>query len=424
MTAGRDGLCQNAPMQRTRRVGAAVLAVLGVVLLLASSYGWWAKRYFLDSARFTAKADQILDEPAVQDALAVAITDEISAASGRDLRIAQPFVATIVGEIVESSQFRAVFDAAVSRLHRAVVGGGARDAVLDLSAIVDEVRDALEPVAPDLADEIPSGERVRVTLLDETQLETIYDTTNLIEDIVIGLTVATVIVLGAAIALSPRRWRTLALAGWVTLGVFVVSLLVVRVGRSVVGSFPDRSEYADAAEAAYRVITRGLVVQGLVFAVMGLLVGLGASWTDRNGGWAAIQRAVRDAVAWIRAQVPRRAPAPAGAAPEAVVATAAPTAAPDAGGRVEVAGVLAPRLPEPHQRPRTVRWWRAAALVVLGLFAILSPGSLTTVVVVLLGVVALYLAVTEALAAWATPRDTPRPGPDPAGDETEAPARS
>lgn len=372
--------------ERARRVVASVLAVLGGVLLLLSSFGWWAERYFLDSARFASKANQILDQEAVQQALAVAVTDQISRASGRDLRIAEPLVATIVREVVRSDAFRAVFDGAVSRVHRAVVGGEARDAVLNLSRTVDQVKAALDPVAPELAAEIPDGEKVQVKLLDESGLQTIYDTTNLVQQVVVAITVLTLACLAGAVACSPRRWQTLALAGWVTLGVFAFSLVAVWVGRIVTGSLIADADYSSAAEAAYKVITRGLVVQGLLFGILGLLTGLGAGWIDQSGGWAVAREVLGHATAWVRAQVPERAP---------------------------LHGALAPRLPQPSRHVRSVHLRRAAALAALGAYAVSSPRSLTAIVVVLLGMAALYLALTEAVAAWAAPREARAAGEPP-----------
>ncbi|MFM8304041.1 MAG: hypothetical protein ACKOA9_07070 [Actinomycetota bacterium] len=398
-------------MTRTRRLGAAFLAVLSVLLLLLSGYGWWAKRYFLDSERFADKANAILQQETVQDALAVAITDQLSQSAGSDLQIAQPFIETIVSGVIRSSQFQTVFDGAVLRLHRAVVGGGARDAVLDLSSMVDEIRNVIEPVAPNLAAEIPDGQQLRVTVLDKTQLGLVYDVTELVKDIVLGLTVATIVVFALALWVSPRRWRTLALTGWVMLGVFVVSLVAVRAGRWVTGSLAGQPEYSDAAQSAYKVITHGLVVQGVAFAVLGLLVGLGAGWTDRHGGWAVVRARLGRGADWAKSRVPPSSPAPAPAA----AGTAGPASvdveervgavAPRTGARAVVAGVFAPRLPEPPHRTRAAHWWRAAGLLLVGLVAVVSPGSLTTVIVVLLGVLAIYLAVTETVAASTTPRE-------------------
>jgi len=406
-------------MYRTRRIVAAILAVLTAVLLFVSALGWWGDRYLLDSRRFTSSASDVLAEEDVQAALTVAITEQISKAAGTDLRIVQPFISSIVTGVVRSDQFQSVFDAAVRRTHRAVVGGGAREAVLNLSEVVDRVRNAIEPIAPEIADKIPSGKKVRLVLLDETQLNTIYDTVNLFENLVAVLTVLTVLCFAAAIAVSPRRWRTLALTGWVTIGLFAVGLIALRVGRSIVGGLPDVREYSDAARSAYQVIVRGLVVQSVVILVLALLVALFAGWTDRNGGWAGVEAAFRRGTAWAKAQLPQRAPEPA-LATAAAGAVPAPTST-EAGGegaveagvaattRAVVEGALAPRLPEPRRAARATHWWRAAGLLVLGMFAVLSPGSLTTIVVVLLGVVALYLALTEALAAWGSPKPTAAP---------------
>ena len=41
-----------------RRIIASILVVVGAVLLLLASFGWWAHRYFLNSGRFTATADK------------------------------------------------------------------------------------------------------------------------------------------------------------------------------------------------------------------------------------------------------------------------------------------------------------------------------------------------------------------------------
>jgi hypothetical protein len=408
-------------MYRTRRIGASVLAVLTAILLLLTSLGWWADRTLLDSDRFTSTADHVLDDEDVQSALAVAITAEISDEAGTDLRIVQPFINSIVTGVVQSDQFHAVFDAAVRRAHRAVVGGGARDAVLNLSDVVDRVHDAIEPIAPNIADEIPSGERLRLRLLDESQLSTVYDIVELVQDLVIVLTVLTVLCFAGAIALSPRRWRTVALTGWVTFGLFAVALVAQRVGRGVVGGITDVHEYSEAAQAAYRVILHGLVVQMAVILVIALLLAVFAGWTDRHGGWPAVTAAVRRGRDWARDQLPERAPepVPVGADGTAVVGAAATTASvepEERTTRVVVEGALAPRLPAPRTSPRTTHWWRAAGLLVIGLFAVFSPGSLTTLVVVVLGLVALYLALTEGLAAWGSPRP-PKPDADADADD-------
>ena len=417
-------LCKTRRMVRTRRIVASILAVVTAILLLLTTLGWWADRYFLDSERFASTADKIVDQEDVQHALSVAITDQISDAAGTDLQIAQPFISSIVTGVVQSDQFQSLFEAAVLRLHRAVVGGGAREAVLDLTTVVDRVRNAIEPIAPDLADNIPEGEKLRVQILDKSQLDTVYDSVNLVKDLVLLLTILTIVSFAAAIALSPRRWRTLALTGWVVFGLFLVRLIAQRIGRGVVSGFAERDEYRAAAESTYKVVLNGLTVQTIVVIVIALIVALFAGWTDRHGGWAAVTASVRRGAEWTKQQLPKKAPAPtpalatagvgslAGDAPAPVGAPNA-SAAPETGTRAVVEGVLAPRLPEPKGPPRAAHWWRAAGLLVIGLYAVFSPGSLTTFVVVALGIAALYLAITEGIAAWGSPREPKTPDDEP-----------
>jgi hypothetical protein len=417
-----------------RRILASILVVVGVLLLLASGYGWWAKRYFLDSERFSSKATKILDQTEVQDALALAITHQISEQSGRNLSLAEPVIQSIVREVVGSDQFQSIFDAAIERAHHAVVEGGARELVLNLSESVDKVRSALKPIAPNLAKKIPKGETVELKILSKTQLDTVYNITHAVEQGVIAITIAALLFLAGGIALSPRRWRTLALAGWVTLGVFGFSLVAVALGRPITGSLIAEDTYGDAAKSAYGVITRGLILQGIVFSIVGLVVALLAGWIDRHGGWSAAMDAGKRGGTWARGQVPKKAaPAPVAVAagggtvaavavepgdgeaamPDEEVSPGASEAGEPAGAMAGVVatGVLAPRLPQPKQRARTAHWWRAAALLVVGLFAVLSPGSLTSIIVVLIGIVLVYLAITEGLAAWASPKE-PRPDSD------------
>ena len=79
-------------------------------------------------------------------------------------------------------------------------------------------RASIEPIAPNIADQIPSGEKLRFQLLDQTQVNSFYDTLNLVKDLFVVLTILTVLCFAGALALSPRRWRTLALTGWLVFG--------------------------------------------------------------------------------------------------------------------------------------------------------------------------------------------------------------
>jgi hypothetical protein len=400
------------PSQRVRRIFAIVLLVLGGLGLAVASTGWWLERYVLDTDRFTGTANKVLDQEDTKDAITHVLVRQLSSAAGQNLELAEPLLATVVQGVVDSDAFRAIFDRALSAAHEVLVDRDVEQIVLDLTDTYDRIRSPLEQFAPGLAADLPSRDELRVVLLERSQLTTAWDLVDLIEDVVAIVTVAALVLVGAGIALSFERWRALELAAWVLVGALAVVLLSLVVMRSVV---PDRipdAVYARAAKSAFGVVTRGLVVQSITFAVFAGVVALAALWTQRHGlhAWADLFRR-----AWRRIEVlvPRPAEAPEVEAPAPEVpARDVPVPAPD----VPVAATTGVARSVPAEVTRTLdrllarggrraqHAWRAVVLLGLGLFAVLAPGGLTTVVVVLLGVGALYLALVEGFAAWRSPK--------------------
>ncbi|MEI8001735.1 MAG: hypothetical protein WCI50_10310 [Actinomycetes bacterium] len=405
-----------------RRFTSGLIVVLATVLLVVSTFGWWANRNLLNSQRFATGTTKVLQESSVQDALTATITNEISRSAGRDVRLAEPIIAAVVRGIVTSDAFQHVFATALTHVHEAVVNGGAKEAVIDLSHTVDDVRLALKQIAPGLAEKIPSGRKIEVKVLDRTQLGLVDRITSLTHTVTVLVTVVTFALLALALAISPRRWRTLAFVGWSMLVGFAILLVVQVTIRIAIGIAIHTQVNASAAQDVYQVMTRGLVGAAIALGVVGLLIGLLGGWIDRHGGWSAFTRALGSGVRWLRSHAARTdsggGPVSTPAAATAAVATAATGASPTTPLPVPVpasagvaVGALAPRLPAPARRARSTHWWRAAGLLVVGLYAVVSPSALVSLVVVLAGIALLWLSLTEALAAWAAPREPDRVGP-------------
>jgi hypothetical protein len=393
------------PSQRVRRIIATVFLVVGGLGLAVASTGWWLERNFLNTERFTGTANNVIDEVDTQDAITQVLVRQISSAAGQNLELAQPLLATVVQHVVDSDAFRAIFDRALAEAHTLVVDRDAEQVVLDLTATYDRIKDPLERFAPELAADLPSREQLEVVLIERSQLTAAWDAIDLVQDVIAIVTVAALVLLAAGIALSYERWRALALAAWVIVGTLAVILLALVVVRSVI---PDRisdAVYSRAAKTGIGVITHGLVVQSITLAVIAGVVALAAVWTQRHGlsAWAdAFRRLWR----WVQSRFPRRAPVPTPDTEPAPVPVAAATGAGAAGVGFEVTHAIDRLLARGGARGQ--HGWRAVALLGVGLFAVLAPGGLTTVVVILLGVGALYLAVVEAVAALrAPPHSTP-----------------
>jgi hypothetical protein len=377
------------------------LLIVGGLGLAVASTGWWLERNFLDTKRFTGTANDMLDEEDTQSAITHVLVRQLSSAAGHDLELAEPFLATVVEQVVDSVPFRAIFDRALAAAHELVFERDAEQIVLDLTATYDRIKAPLDQIAPRLAEDLPSRDELRVVVLERSQLTTAWDAIDVVEDVIAIMTVAALLLLTAGVALAYERWRALALAAWVLVGTLAFVLLALVVARAVI---PDRisdTVYARAAKTGFGVITHGLVVQSIVLAVLGGVVALAARWTQRHGlaAWAdAFRRAWRR----LEGLVPRPAEAPAREAPAGATASAGGAARTADTAYGEISGALDRRLPRGGVRAQHAG--RALALLGIGLFAVLAPGGLTTVVVVLLGVAALYLALVEGVAAWRAPK--------------------
>jgi hypothetical protein len=389
------------PSQRVRRIIATILLVVGGLGVALASTGWWLERNFLDTGRFTRTADNLLDEEDTQRAITRVLVRQLSSAAGRDLELAEPFLATVVQQVVDSAPFRAIFNRALAAAHERVVDRDADQLVLDLTATYDRIKAPLEQVAPRLAEDLPSRDELKVDVLRESQLTGAWNAIDLVEDVIAIVTVAALVLLAAGLALAYERWRALALAAWTMVGTLAFVLLALVVARSVI---PDRisdTDYARAAKTGFGVITHGLVVQSIVIVVLGGVLALAAGWTQRHGlaAWSGAFRR-----AWLRVEelLPRPADAPELEARAGATATAGEPARTGDAAHAQITGALDRVLPRGGVRAQHTG--RALALLGLGLFAVLAPGGLTTVVVVLLGVGALYLALVEGVAAWRTPK--------------------
>ena len=361
--------------RKAREVVATTLLVLGGIGIVLASTGWWLERNFLDTSRFTGTANDLLDQEEIHAELTNVLVRQLSEEAGTDLRIAQPFLASIVGQVVDSSAFRAVFDGALSRAHRVLVDRDTEKVILDLTDAYDQIKGPLQQVAPKLADELPSRKQLEVVLLHRSQLSTVWDTIDVVKRTVTLLTVGALVLVAVGLALAVDRWRALARAAWTVTATGAVLVFAVLFSRVVARWQFSDGVLADAVVAALRVITNPLVVQTILVAVVAMLVGLAARFTARSG-LPAWRPAAERARSWVADTLPRD-------------------------GEIPTFGRL--RLPPPRVESRRIRVVRALALAAVGLLAVLEPATVSHGLVVLAGLAVLALAVMEVVAAWRAP---------------------
>src|SRR3954447_16269671 len=124
---------------RLREIGAGVLIVLACLMFLVATPAVWAHRNFLDTDRFVSRAGPLIEDPAVQAALADRLTvelmslvnpqklfEEVLPERGQVLAAplataVQGFVHDQVEKFVQSDAFQTLWKAAIRTAHETAV---------------------------------------------------------------------------------------------------------------------------------------------------------------------------------------------------------------------------------------------------------------------------------------------------------------
>ena len=86
------------------------------------------------------------------------------------------------------------------------------------------------------------------------------------------------LLLGAAVALDPRRIRPIEVFGFTTTGLILASLAFLQIVAGIgLNSFADPIDRA-AVDAVWDTLLNGYAVVNLVVAAVGALIGFGAIW--------------------------------------------------------------------------------------------------------------------------------------------------
>lgn len=231
----------------------------------------------LDSSAFAATAREVLDADPVQDLLVEKISDPIVARVPPQAGDQEARVEAAVAGVVAATEFGDVFETAVEEVHRALLEDRTDEdrtdtVVLDLSAAIDLVRDAVSEIDPRFAAAVEEGELARVPIGDDDDFPDLSEADDLVgagAALSLGGAVAT---LGLALAFSTHRSRLL---GWTAFGLAATSLI----GLAVLLGLPDL--------AADRIIERGADEQ-VADALRVVLDALFGSLRVALGGVAAV----------------------------------------------------------------------------------------------------------------------------------------
>ena len=274
--------------QRARGPLAVALIVLTCFAFIGSVLSVWVNQQLLNTDNFVSAVDPLLKDPGVVDSVSAYVAEQVVVALDVQGRVenalpdrasflavpvtnqVQTFAQTRIANLMRTDQFQAAWDKTLRFLHSKVVGilrGDSRylsiqgnALTIDLTLVVSDALRFLHSQLPDLVQSklpipdlsnvtVPAEARARlsealgrplpdnfaeVTIMQSDQLVTAQRTVQLLDALVIILPILTLLLLIAAIAVSPNRRRTILQIGiGLAISMLVVFLLIKLIENRV-----------------------------------------------------------------------------------------------------------------------------------------------------------------------------------------------
>lgn len=316
---------QNPPSDETttgRRWLPATLVVVATILAVATTMTTWARTQALDTDQWVEVSGQLLNEPDVQQALALYLADElfttVDVAAELESRLpedlaglAGPLAGALrapatdgIERIIASSRFQSVWQTANRVAHEAAVkilrddtrdsvstAGGA--IVLDLGTAVRNLGEQIG--IPEAAlDRLPDDVG-QITVIQSDELSDIQDAVKVLDFTSWFLYIVIVAMYAAAVYLAAGRRRQMLRSVGISLIIAGLSVLLIRaIGiRTSVEAFVEDATNKPLAELVASVMTVLLrqmawtgVVYGLLVIAFATLLGP-ARWAVATRRWIA-----------------------------------------------------------------------------------------------------------------------------------------
>lgn len=312
-----------------------MLVVLAAILAPLTIAAVWLHDDILSTDGYVRTVTPLVDDPAVTDALANRIVTELFAATDIQDRVTSAlpgpvdalgpaltaslkgFATTTTQRFLESDTFEELWIRANTAAHEQITAmftGKSKavvendDAiVLDLGAVADAVRDRLVDEGVGVLKRVPIPEgSIEVTLLQSELIPKLQTLLSVLDDLATVLPILFVVTVVGAIAVAPRRRRTVVALG---LGVAAATALL-RVGVNLGGRITlDQADKAsldsDATKAVYDTLVAALrdamgyvIVIALLVAAVALVSSPG--WISRIAErWRGSSSEVPPAAAWV-----------------------------------------------------------------------------------------------------------------------------
>jgi hypothetical protein len=297
-----------------RHAAATALVTLAVVAGVIGNLSGWAWWFLFDTGNFVRTVAPLSSDPAVSEALATELVDQILRSTDARARLeralpedergqagpiadrARAVAIDGVQRAIGDETFNRIWREALESAHRialgilrgddAVVTATDGRVVLDLSAVAVILDDRLTAEGFDLFDpqDLPPSFG-RFAIVEDAQLHAAQRAVDVLDTVQLWAPLVTLGLLGGALAVASRRRWTIGVIGAAFAVAMALQLLALRfVRRFVLGDVTD-DRNRRAAETVWDGLTERLRLQSTVLLVVGLLVlaaALGLAAYDRR----------------------------------------------------------------------------------------------------------------------------------------------
>ena len=263
----------------------ATLLTLACLLTPCATLTTWATHTLTDTPRYVDTMAPLATNPAIREAVADAVQDEVvqtlspqpAAATDNPLT---PFIKDAVRSFTRTPAFRTAWTATNKAVHDALLHALHTDTpgpvTIDLAPVTAQVRAQLTADHMPYAHRIPV-EHTEVAVVPEAEVAGLRRGFHMLDAAAFWLPLAAVVLAVTGTAVAARRRRALTATGLGTaLGGALLAVAVAVGRRLTLADLPDRI-HRPAAAAVYDALTATLRTASWLLLALGLTVAL-ASW--------------------------------------------------------------------------------------------------------------------------------------------------
>ena len=267
-----------------RKVVAVLLLVVGAVSFGLGSVAFWINRSLVETEGFVQLTDDLMAQEEIRAALAEGMVDAILEEVPPQVRLARSVLIDVIAAVLEDERVQDLFSTAVETGHRNLMEGELPDFAFGVPTAMKNIKDGVAFFEPKLAEQLPDGSGLADTLeIGSDVVGTIRGWARFIEQMVSILFLTALLGFAGGILLTERKWHGVFLLGWVLAGTIVAMFLLFYFLRIIITSQPADATVRAAVDAGWRVAVRGIRINMLITAILGVVLAFLGKWADGGG---------------------------------------------------------------------------------------------------------------------------------------------